>query len=223
MALLCEGSGQYLRSENGLRAASFPDDPTRSMIREYESLSPSLFTKSSTTSSALLLPPPSSLPLCSPTPCTGVLTFFGMNPKCQHLPECAGHCEGDSDCADDLICFRRTSDTIYDSVPGCETMPYGKVNYCVAREFKPMHKHTEPTMEPAPELSSVRSYRGMSSNSPGYTTSETPVDPYLSSNRRSLQLTSGARSTSFVKGVSNSRRLSMVCLFCFYYPFSFVI
>ena len=46
-----------------------------------------------------------------------------------------------------------------DYIPGCETVPYGKVNYCVAREFQPSGSPSRlPTVEPSrsPTLTMVR-------------------------------------------------------------------
>ena len=114
---------------------------------------------SSASSNAPLLSAAPSLTLCTTSvPWAGVLTLFGNSPNCL-LPECAGHCIADSDCASDLFCFKRDDDYssddnangINDSVPGCETIPYGRVNYCVApRELQPSAAPSSiPTKKPS--------------------------------------------------------------------------
>jgi len=59
------------------------------------------------------------------------LVFYGMGPHKSPLRECAGHCSTDSDCSHDLVCFQREEGM--DSVPGCYTVPYADLNYCISQ------------------------------------------------------------------------------------------
>jgi len=136
--------------------SSAPSPGPSSSPTSAPSMSSAPSTKSSSTPSFAPSNTPSntpSVPLCTMSAsCTGVLAFFGLNPDCL-LSECAGHCHVDSDCAADLYCFRRHDGVKNDSIPGCETVPYGTVNYCVAREFQPSDAPsrlltTEPSRSP---------------------------------------------------------------------------
>jgi len=64
-----------------------------------------------------------------------ILLFFGYGPNCE-LQECGGHCNSNSDCASGLFCL--PSDGKDNRVvPGCLTVPYKDVNYCVSKKFQP--------------------------------------------------------------------------------------
>jgi len=83
--------------------------------------------------------------LCSRSQqCDGVLVFFGKTPDCL-LPKCAGHCNENSDCASDLICFKGGSTETNDSIPGCETVPYENINYCIAKDLSAAPTELPPT------------------------------------------------------------------------------
>jgi len=78
--------------------------------------------------------PPTTSIACS-SRSSGDLTFFGYGPNCE-LQECGGHCNSNSDCASGLFCL--PSDGKDNRVvPGCLTVPYKDVNYCVSKKFQP--------------------------------------------------------------------------------------
>ena len=52
------------------------------------------------------------------------------------MPACCGDCDGDSDCAGNLVCHQRGSDDD-GFLPGCAGMPEGSMDYCVDPDADP--------------------------------------------------------------------------------------
>lgn len=148
-------------SDDGVSPGSYDlfynDEHVREAGGNFESKQSSIFGIGCASSAPSLSKSPSvspapSIPICTTSAtCTGVLTFFGSNPQCI-LPECAGHCDTDADCATDLVCYQRNPNEANenDSVPGCESVPYGTTSYCIAQELNPSIAPSHPiTMEPS--------------------------------------------------------------------------
>jgi len=49
--------------------------------------------------------------------------------------QCQGDCDGDHQCAGDLVCAQRSSDDWYMPVPGCEGIPNMGTDYCTKLEY----------------------------------------------------------------------------------------
>jgi len=89
-------------------------------------------------------------PTCGSEGTPKFLVYYGKGPHKKPLKECAGHCNSDSDCSNDLVCFQRDEDVI--SVPGCYAVPFGKLSYCVSQsQFDPSYSE----LPPEPSISST--------------------------------------------------------------------
>jgi len=100
----------------------------RSIISTASSLSTATASVSSTGRPLWMDPP---LPTCGSGPAAKYLVYYGNGPHKSPLKECAGHCNTDSECDLDLVCFQRDEDVI--KVPGCYAVPFEKLSYCVSQ------------------------------------------------------------------------------------------
>jgi len=108
-------------------------------------------------------PPPSKLPTALPTPLPSPLpthkhlTYIGndWDPSSGYpLGECEGDCDEDGDCAGELICFQRKTDS-YKAVPGCLGGDENNsgTDYCIRPDATIVTAHpttASPTISPAP-------------------------------------------------------------------------
>ena len=222
--LVRKGSGNFGSEESTVFGNQCPS--TTPSISP--STSPSVSSAPSSTPSISLAPSstPSSAPslsLCKTSAdWTSVLVFYGSTPDCR-LPECAGHCNSDSDCDSGLFCYQPRTRGINNSVPGCETVPYDNTNYCVAKELKPSSvpsQSFEPSMLPTIKASAAPSRSPSSQPSMLPTTSSAPSRS-PSSQPSVSPTTSSAPSLSPTREPSFPPTLTMVCYFCLSRP-SFV-
>jgi len=127
---------------------------------ECPSFFPSSSPSSSNEPSLSSKPSLSSSPTNSPYPMPETpLLFFGDDPHQFLLPECGGHCKTDDECSFGLFCYKGNNKTDK-SIPGCDTVPYPNVNYCVKNE---LHPSSAPSTLPFTILPSKRPSKSSSS------------------------------------------------------------